>query len=96
MREGKLESLHRCYAPSRTRRVDSTSLMSTLPSLASFTASTARWAPPSLEKRMKPFKERPQIQVKMLSLCQVVENITGAYTGFCTMKRLGVFLLFPK
>lgn len=40
--------------PSRTRRVVSTSLMSILPSFASFRASMARWAPPSLEKRMKP------------------------------------------
>lgn len=70
--------------------------MSTLPSLASFTASTARLAPPSLEKRMKPYKETPQMQVKMFSLRQVVENITGAYPGFCTMKRLEVFLLFPE
>ena len=52
-REAKFE-----YVPSRTRRVDSTSLTSTLPSLASFKASTARWAPPSAEKRMKPYKER--------------------------------------
>lgn len=57
-REGKQQLLYRCYVPSRTRKVDSTSLMSTLPSLASFRASTARWAPPSLAKRMRPYKER--------------------------------------